>query len=131
MTTTGTFLLSDFLSARFAEDEAIAVAAMNTGVSKYGDRYRDEVQFEDGGMNADDGWVVLDPARLLAEIEAKRRIEDLHEATIMYGGPPACGACTLMYPTGANPWPCETLRLLALPYADHPDYQTWRVWGNE
>jgi hypothetical protein len=51
------------------------------------------------------------------ECEAKRRIVELHRAKDN-------GFCT-----HCNwKWPCVTLRLLALPYADHPDYQPeWRV----
>jgi hypothetical protein len=30
--------------------------------------------------------------------------------------------CTEVGPD-AQGWPCQTLRLLALPYADHPDYR--------
>lgn len=55
-----------------------------------------------------------DPDRVLAEVGAKRWIIDLHSAE-----------------PGQHPdfcWhdkhelPCPTLRLLALPYADHPSY---------
>ncbi|GGK32137.1 hypothetical protein GCM10011583_74870 [Streptomyces camponoticapitis] len=42
-----------------------------------------------------------DPARVLREIEAKRRILARH---------------------ARDPWPCHDLRDLALPYADHPDF---------
>ncbi|WP_405662004.1 DUF6221 family protein [Streptomyces sp. NBC_01166] len=42
-----------------------------------------------------------DPARVLREIEAKRRILARH---------------------ARDPWPCHNLRDLASPYTDHPDY---------
>jgi hypothetical protein len=63
-----------------------------------------------------------DPARVLREIEAKRRIVDAHERRPMPGGYTAdCAQCW-----GAV-WPCPTLRLLALPYDDRPGYQeAWR-----
>ncbi|QNS08326.1 DUF6221 family protein [Streptomyces xanthii] len=42
-----------------------------------------------------------DPARILREIEAKRRILARH---------------------AREPWPCPNVRDLASPYADHPDF---------
>ncbi|MFE7624640.1 DUF6221 family protein [Streptomyces sp. NPDC057509] len=74
-----------------------------------------------------------DPARVLREVEAKRRLLDLHGTShtvvdgycVEDGGP--CthrgeAECTLCGETG-----CTTLRLFALPYADHPDYrESWR-----
>jgi hypothetical protein len=59
----------------------------------------------------------FDPARVLAEVEAKREIVDQH-------GPTEDGTCRLcLY----LPLPCITLRLLALPYTDRPGYRDeWR-----
>lgn len=67
-----------------------------------------------------------DPARVLREVEAKRRIVDLC-------APPLVDV-TDLHSTGREfiqgkgaPWGEPVLRLLALPYADHPDYQNdWR-----
>ncbi|MER5889755.1 DUF6221 family protein [Streptomyces sp. NPDC001941] len=42
-----------------------------------------------------------DPARTLRDIEAKRRVLTRH---------------------AHDPWPCDDLRDLAAPYADHPDF---------
>lgn len=67
-----------------------------------------------------------DPARVLREVDAKRRLLDEHQpGTQEYVDGDVCMACTL---TGDGPYyPCATLRLLALPYSDHPDYQeTWK-----
>ena len=63
-----------------------------------------------------------DPARVLREIDAKRRIVDAHERGPMpKGGTADCAQCW-----GAV-WPCPTLRLLALPFADRPGFQeSWR-----
>ncbi|MCT9092817.1 DUF6221 family protein [Streptomyces sp. ASQP_92] len=59
------------------------------------------------------------PARVLADIEAKRQILDLHVAEPGQH-PDFCGH-------DKHELPCPTLRLLALPYADHPDYrEEWR-----
>lgn len=54
-----------------------------------------------------------DPARVLAECEAKRRIVEMHA----YDWNPRClcMACD-------TPGPCATLRTLALPYRDHSDF---------
>jgi hypothetical protein len=69
-----------------------------------------------------------DPFRVLAECEAKRRLVDLHtRETDM--GEHRCIALdgdwvTSTYPGGRL---CGTLTLLALPYANHPDYrEEWR-----
>jgi hypothetical protein len=77
-----------------------------------------------------------DPARVLAEVAATRRIVDEHGP---YGGgpagrtdPTACGVCVDWDEAGYDgpppaTAPCLTLRLLALSYADHPDYRDdWR-----
>ena len=65
-----------------------------------------------------------DPARILAEVDAKRRIIAGHPPN-----PPRsaqgdfCQTCDVR---GGGPYPCDTLRLLALPYADRPGY--WGSW---
>lgn len=77
-----------------------------------------------------------DPARVLAEVAAKRRLLDEHAD---YGEglgqtpdgdygmiPAACTTCGTPSEY-AVAWPCPTLRTLALSYAGHPDYrQEWR-----
>lgn len=64
------------------------------------------------------GW----PRWLLAEVEAKRRIvmahAHEHECVNSDGERTA---------NDAGEWPCQTLRLLVLPYAGHPAYdESWR-----
>jgi len=74
-----------------------------------------------------------DPAHVLAECEIKRRIAAEHPKYDGYGLGAYCQVCAPCDADG-NPdvyddthWPCPTLRLLALPYADHPDYrEEWR-----
>lgn len=67
-----------------------------------------------------------DPARVLREVEAKRRIVELHSETELQNDEgenvgAGCADCAHF------DWPCETLRLLALSYADHPGYdESWR-----
>jgi hypothetical protein len=61
------------------------------------------------------------PARVLAEVDAKRRIVEEHGANQYRVDP--CDAHDANFAT----IPCDTLRLLALPYADHEDYdEEWR-----
>lgn len=62
-----------------------------------------------------------DPARVLREIDAKRRIVALHarphHQCVTENGPTQWHAAD----------PCATLRLIALPYTDRPGYQDgWR-----
>lgn len=58
-----------------------------------------------------------DPARVLREVEAKRRIIDMYDTAA------GEGFVGQLYRNSAEP----TLRLLALPYADRPDYdEAWR-----
>lgn len=62
----------------------------------------------------------FNPARVLREVETKRRSIDLHSAEPGQH-PDFCGH-------DKHELPCPTLRLLALPYADHPDYDpAWRI----
>ncbi|MFB7222430.1 DUF6221 family protein [Streptomyces sp. NPDC056227] len=67
-----------------------------------------------------------DPARVLREVEAKRRIvDDYHYESTLPDGTALneCGTCG----AANDPWPCPTLRLLALPYSGHADYrEDWR-----
>jgi hypothetical protein len=60
-----------------------------------------------------------DPARVLAEVDAKRRILTAHTAMM----PGWCTTCDVPGDYRGNLSGCETLRLLAMPYADHPDYR--------
>lgn len=96
----------EFLLARIAEDEAVArVAIAENG----GDL--DSPGPKDWELHADDYYPTVDisPARVLAECEAKRLLVEYeaqwHDPLI----------------------PSFVLRVLVLPYADHPDYlPEWR-----
>lgn len=65
----------------------------------------------------------LEPARVLAEVVAKRRIAALHDGRhecVEYGVPGDTTFIDLVTE-------CHTLRALSLPYADHPDHrQEWK-----
>ncbi|MFF0277429.1 DUF6221 family protein [Streptomyces sp. NPDC004330] len=67
-----------------------------------------------------------DPARVLAEVEAKRRIIALCEPPLV--DVTGLGDAERQYMPGqGDPWGVDVLRLLALPYASHPGYRdTWR-----
>ncbi|MFT2014619.1 DUF6221 family protein [Streptomyces sp. 796.1] len=74
-----------------------------------------------------------DPARVLREVDAKRRLLDLHHVVGGWEGEDGnglghgCEECghSMEY-SGQGGW-CETVRVLALPYADRPGYHPeWR-----
>ncbi len=74
-----------------------------------------------------------DPARVLAEVEAKRGLVELHATKLTARGTyegrdyRSCLTCDPTPPMDApNPGPCATLKLLALPFADHPEcHPSW------
>jgi hypothetical protein len=114
--------LTEFLLARIAEDEAAAtVAPFDHHWTAHPDEVRQPIKAGGKAHVATCAKSVMahiarhDPARVLAECEAKRRIvadhDDQHDC-------PGWGT--------ASAWPyvgCSVLRLLALPFADHPDYR--------
>lgn len=87
-----------------------------------------------GGIDPEGEHIAAhDPAFVLADIAAKRRIVAEHHLVPAAAPQPAepahgCETCHSHseYSVGAF-GPCTTLKLLALPFAQHPDYQeTWR-----
>ena len=108
-----------FLRARVAEDEARARSAAES----YGDRWtadasggvRGSIEYVSviGEPGSPDDYVARhDPARVLREVDAKRRIVDRYAWLREHGD------------TGDAAW---ILPLLAAAYADHPDYrEEWR-----
>ncbi|WP_405149464.1 DUF6221 family protein [Sphaerisporangium sp. NBC_01403] len=133
-----------FLRARLGEDEETARVAGEACIAWL--TYRDDdgqMRYTTVAAAATDGiWiaagaevpaptsalVVYDPARALREVEAKRRIISEHAPHEDYSW--ACRTCSAADSCGCMggpDLPCPTLRLLALPYADHPDYrEEWR-----
>lgn len=83
--------LTQFLLARIAEDEAAAGRGSRHNAS-------------DVYANDNYGCLLVDPHRVLAECEAKRRIVKRCRESNGY-------------------WGYDVERALALPYADHPDYR--------
>lgn len=105
--TAATLTLTEFLLARIAEDERDA------------DSWRRTEAFL--AYPTVEGDFLIDPKpwlRVLAECEAKRRIVELHHRVKPLFGGWSCGIC--LDNGGVD---CRTLRALALPYADHPDYR--------
>jgi hypothetical protein len=100
--------LAEFLPARIDEDE-------EAGRRDFG---------PDETVGTWTAWV-------LAECEAKRRIMNLHSDVLDHGfgdirHTGMCKTC-VVGPDEFAPYPCDTLRALALPYAYYPDYQPeWR-----
>lgn len=109
--------LADFLLARIAEDETAARAALQRGSTVY-----------DWAVLRDRHFILADshhiprwkPARVIAECDAKRRI-------VTDVGVVVLDPFGVQWPEGYKEALEHTLRLLALPYADHPDYdEAWR-----
>lgn len=136
--------LVQFLRDRLDEDERTALAATpgpweQSGIGDYGwtvsfSRPGAGVEAEDSDQGRADAAHIArhDPARVLAEVEAKRRMLDEHKPARPEYLPRrelGCLTCTTAqaWDEKANEANCLTLRLLALPYADHPDYcEEWR-----
>lgn len=115
-----------FLRARITEDEAIANQAFaehNDAASEWSEIWSGVVQlgiYEDLILTHDRAVschiVRHDPARVLAEVDAKRELVDEHHPV------DPCDA----HDAALASMECPTLRALALPYADHPDYdESW------
>jgi hypothetical protein len=111
--------LSEFLLARIAEDEWVArMAWADSGWLAEGLRVtspRDVVAKVADERTA--RFIAANsPAHILAECEAKRRIVEIATAQIRLG----------REARGWDNWEDmagQTLRALALPFADHPDYR--------
>jgi hypothetical protein len=144
--------ITDFLLARIAEDEAAARACVDEEADVF-EAHEDDSDWHvsvKGGMHVANlgrttwhGTGELarhiarhDPARVLAECEAKRWIvkehsDDYGHCATCYAGddgacgdPDCCGSPTAVMKL----WPCPTVRLLTLPYADHPDFKPgWKI----
>lgn len=131
--------ITEFLTGRLDEDDADAHAAADVGLGIFPTWAHDPagsvVAYPYSlGIVMDVGSAIgthiarWDPARVLAEITAKRAMIALHavEDERMHecaGSDPAYGVVTDYV---AN---CQTLRLLTAPYADHPDYDP--AWATE
>lgn len=115
--------ITEFLTARYDEDQERAGSGWGS-------------LREERWENTNEGQSILTPRGVLADIAAKRAILRLHQnagygydASPPYGETGSCSECTDRDYVGLvdGDWPCDTLRALALPYAEHRDYhEEWR-----
>jgi len=169
--TTTTLTLTEFLLARIAEDEAVAREAsrapwtvgaldiprgvsVNCNMQDGGASWDFVAAWDFDGPDAENATTDAehiarhDPARVLAECEAKRRIVELHTklqeyqdecCSVLVGpfkfvdGPLEAGTDSLGELTirkafaTQEVYGCETMMYLAAVYSDHPDYrEEWR-----
>lgn len=114
--------LVEFLLARIAEDEGRARSAL--GLLGIETEWHRVEWLRDRGLTRSDAQHMVrhSPRRVLAECEAKRRIVDYRQHAARDSaatGMPIFEAQLSAYDAA--------LRALALPYADHPDYdEAWR-----
>lgn len=103
--------LADFILARIAEEERALQAHEYGSVSTPG--------------------TVISPSRLLMNCAARRKVVSLHEIHLVDAGEDAMidgESASCRAGQNERDFICPTLRLLALPYFDHPDYKPhWQV----
>jgi len=110
--------LTEYLQARIAEDKAAAQECLadDSAAATWVPYGLDPNSLIPSSENP---WIMVNPARVLAECEAKRQIVALHVAEPGQH-PDFCGH-------DLRELPCPTIRLLALPYTDRPDFEPgWR-----
>jgi hypothetical protein len=117
--------LDQFLLARIAEDKRIAADAASAGGREEWDAD------SDGPPHVAEHVARHDPARVLAECAAKRRLvlacRDSRPDLRFLGARPNGLADFPLTPTDQHQLAALTLALLALPYAGHHDYRPeWR-----
>lgn len=116
--------LASFLLLRIANDESAAQELLSAESPK---KYRHTGWAAEAWSNPEylEEGISLSPERLLADCNSKRRLIELHGKG---------HECTTAESHGGG-WfgavdgcpDCPTLRLLALPYASHPDFDD--TWG--
>jgi Family of unknown function (DUF6221) len=137
--------LSEFLLARIADDEAVALRLCPGRSPDNGHWIANSFEFSGAHDRPTTNHIVRhDPARVLAECEAKRKIIAFHESWPTLVQTPAkferddvdldnytyrmsqeiAWLTTREYVArfGIDPPTAPMLAALALPYADHPDY---------
>ena len=124
-----TMNLDEFLLARIAEDKRVAMDA--AGDDGQGRWTADAVRDGPAGPHSAEHVARHDPARVLAECAAKRRIvqacRDARPEMTFLGTRPPGMADFPIAAHGQHQFAAVILALLALPYADHPFYRPeWR-----
>jgi hypothetical protein len=127
--------LVEFLLARIADDAGIAESvspppwhAVDADDEAYiiSQDFGEQVAVTDH-LNVDH-IMQWDPARVLAECEAKRRLITEVHCAHPFGHPDNCNSCSYYSEHEVALEECPTLRLLAQPFSDHPDYdKAWAV----
>lgn len=151
-----TLNLAEFLRARLDEDEQVARRASEyaeaewlldedtetvlwwppephiaekereKGLPVVSDQWRGQT-IESGGSRIAPHIARHDPARVLAEVDAKRKLVTAYESAVTAYGAAERGTTVSDLMTGSVNSLRFTLQLLALPYADHPGYkEEWR-----
>lgn len=102
--------ITEFLLARIIEDKADVAAAQEMG----------------------ERWCWGGPARVLADCEARDALMRMHKP-IQYRGRDGatdewCDICGHQPRDPRHSYPCATMKTLALPYSEHPDFRDeWRL----
>jgi hypothetical protein len=123
-----TMNLDEFLLARIAEDKRVAMDAAGDGEGRWS---ADAVGDGPAGPRSAEHVARYDPARVLAECAAKRRIvqacRDARPEMTFLGTRSPGMADFPIAAHGQHQFAAVILALLALPYADHPFYRPeWR-----
>jgi hypothetical protein len=105
--------LVTWLRAQLDEDEPVARAASDEVVDWIADDAAEHGTEDEGGHIK--RWR---PARVLAEVEAKRRLLDVYEEAVAYYTRHTSA------PAGEVTGLLTAVKLAALPYAGHPGYRT-------
>lgn len=116
-----------FLHARLDEDVDLAERCDADGCGQWTAR-RDTVDFCQVDLSGFHPTIaehvaLHDPARVVREVTAKRRVLARHALSPAIGDSemPGDGRNNCRY--DGSDWPCPDLLDLALPYAEHPDYR--------
>ncbi|MCT4357878.1 DUF6221 family protein [Streptomyces sp. Je 1-79] len=118
--------LVTFLKARLDEEDALARRCDGDGCGRWSAHGHtvDFCQVELAGFHPAIALHVAlhDPARVLREVEAKRRILARHVLSPAVGDPELPWDDRDDCQFDGDPWPCDDLLDLASPYTDHPDF---------
>jgi hypothetical protein len=118
--------LTEFLTARLDEDEAAASSSRSLLLLVGGLTEAVRANCATDGTDERTTYLHFDrwgPARVLAEVAAKREILTIHRPVTVHRGDqdvPACDRCDRG--DFDHGWPCATLLALARVYADRPDF---------
>lgn len=112
----------EFLEARLAEDEAVALAITHIQDSKLGEwTGKSAFLWILGDQKVSNHIARHDPARVLREVAAKRAIIAEHHRASQWGGP--VDVCDAHDGATMATIVCDTMLALAAVYSDHPDYR--------